>query len=646
MPYRKLPRIKKQNFKQPKFLFAVILLCLSQVVFSQEISEDFKEKVQNLIKETPKSYKELDTQLRRSKRDTIQLNYFLKLAEENNYFEGQSYALNQLGRSYRYSSNLDQSIQTHHKALDISEKADSDEFRILSLNYLGVSYRRKDAIKTAIDYHQKALEIAEATEDKTIHVKRSINVALNSIGNLYQTLGQYDLAIPQFTRALELERKLNNKLGLAINNQNIGDCLELKGELDKALEYYRKSLGYNEDINNDYGRVICKNSIARIYTKQGMPNAALVIFEPLKEQSLKIGDNFITSSVYINMGSAQTQIRAYKQAKLNILEGLQMAEESDMPALIIAAKRFLADLAEATGDYKEALKQQREAESYENTIINQRNLSYMNEMILRYDSEKKNSQITSLAQDAELSKIRLRKNQTTILVAALTLGLIGTMLFIMYRKYHSDNEKKVLSLEQNMLRSQMNPHFLFNSLNSIKLYIINNDKKNAVHYLNKFSKLVRRILEGSSLKEISLAEELETAELYLNIENIRFSDEINFEVDIAENIDAEQVKIPSLVLQPFLENAIWHGLSSKEGEKRIWLNAYNYDKYHIAIDIIDNGVGRNASQKIKENRVLKRKSVGIDITTERLANFSKDYQNDFEVAIEDLSDVSASLTNL
>lgn len=638
MPNHQLPLIKKPYTNWPKLFLLAILLLLSQTVLSQEISEDFKEKVSSLIEDAPKSYKKLDTELRYSKRDTVQLNYFLKIARENNYYEGQSYVLNQLGRNYRYSSKLDKSIEAQLKALNISEKADNDEFRVLSLNYLGVSYRRKDAIKTAIDYHQKALDIAEGVANKTQHIKRSINVALNSIGNLYQTLGQYDLAISQFKRALELERELSNKLGLAINNQNIGDCFEQKEELEVALEYYRKSLAYNEDINNDYGRIICKNSIARIYTKQGMPNAALVIFEPLQEQALKIGDNFITASVFINTGYAQTSIGRYAEAKKNIRQGLKLAQESDMPALIIAAKRFLADLAANTGDYKEALRQQQEAESYENTIVNQRNLNYMNEMILRYDSEKKNNQIISLAQDAELSKIRLRKNQTTILVAALTLGLIGTMLFIMYRKYHSDNEKKVLSLEQNMLRSQMNPHFLFNSLNSIKLYIINNDKKNAVHYLNKFSKLVRRILEGSSLKEISLGEELETAELYLNIENIRFSDEINFEVDIAEQIDAEQVKIPSLVLQPFLENAIWHGLSSKEGEKRIWINVYNYDKYHIGIDIVDNGVGRNASEKIKEKRVLKRKSVGIDITTERLANFSKDYQNDFEVAIADLTD--------
>jgi tetratricopeptide (TPR) repeat protein len=636
MPNYRIPHIKKIRDTGFISFFAIILLC-SSVVSSQEISEDFKERVNALIAKSPKTYAELDTELSSIKRDTIGLNYALRLAVENNYYEGQSYIINQLGRNYRYASKLDKSIEAHLNALEKAEKVDNDELRVLSLNWVGVSYRRKDAIKTAIDYHQQVLEIAENAENKTTHLKRSINVALNSIGNLYQTLGQYDLAIAQFERALELEKELNNKLGLAINNQNIGDCLELKGELEKALEYFRRSLAYNEDINSDYGRVICKNSIARIYTKQGTPNAALAIFKPLKKQALEIGDNFITSSVYINTGSAQTHIGDYNNAKKNIVKGLELAEESNMPTLIVAAKRFLANLNEATGNYKEALKQHQEADKYEDEIINQRNLSYMNEMILRYDSEKKNSQITSLAQEAELSKIKLRKNQTTILVAALSLGLIGTMLFIMYRKYHSDNEKKVLSLEQNMLRSQMNPHFLFNSLNSIKLYIINNDKKNAVHYLNKFSKLVRRILEGSSLKEISLSEELETAELYLNIENIRFSDEIIFKIDVAKDIDAEQVKIPSLVLQPFLENAIWHGLSSKEGEKRIWLNIYNYDSYHIAIDIIDNGVGRNASEKIKENRVLKRKSVGIDITTERLANFSRDYQNDFEVAIEDLT---------
>jgi sensor histidine kinase YesM len=182
----------------------------------------------------------------------------------------------------------------------------------------------------------------------------------------------------------------------------------------------------------------------------------------------------------------------------------------------------------------------------------------------------------------------------------------------------------------------MNPHFLFNSLNSIKLYIINNETKNAVHYLNKFSKLIRKILEASSLKEIPLAEELETVELYMNIENIRFSNEINFEIEVDEGIDTHVVKIPSLILQPFLENALWHGLSSKEGEKNVQLHVSNGQKGFIKIAISDNGVGREEAERLKKSKVLKRKSVGIDITKERLDNFSKDYQNSFEVEISDL----------
>ncbi len=140
------------------------------------------------------------------------------------------------------------------------------------------------------------------------------------------------------------------------------------------------------------------------------------------------------------------------------------------------------------------------------------------------------------------------------------------------------------------------------------------------------------------MKEISLAEELETVELYMNIENIRFSNEINFNISIDDDIDVHIVKVPSLILQPFLENALWHGLSSKEGEKKIDLNVSKGNDNFIDISITDNGVGREASEIIKKRKVLKRKSVGIEITKERLANFSKDFLNSFDININDLYD--------
>jgi sensor histidine kinase YesM len=260
------------------------------------------------------------------------------------------------------------------------------------------------------------------------------------------------------------------------------------------------------------------------------------------------------------------------------------------------------------------------------------------DVISRSEADKKSSQIEVLAKENELVKLRLRRNQNTLLISALMVALFSLILYVLYRQYQLKSDKKLLTLEQTMLRSQMNPHFLFNSLNSIKLYIINNEKKNAVHYLNKFSKLVRKILEASSVKEIALAEELETVELYMNIENIRFNDEIQFGITVDEGIDTHLVKIPSLILQPFLENALWHGLSAKPGEKRIHLHVSRERRTFINITITDNGVGREEAEKVKESKLLKRKSVGIDITKERLANFSKDFMNSFEVEILDLYD--------
>lgn len=618
----------------------MFLLCMFIAHFSmgQKIPEAFKEKAEQLVKMRPKTYLVLNTELKRQTGDTVLLRYFANLCKKENYLEGESYALDQIGAKYRNVSKFKEAVDLHEEALRLAEEANNTELKVRALNMLGVVYRRTDAIKTALDYNQKALELAEEVENPSHHIKRNINVSLNCIGNLYQTLEQYDLAILQFRRALKLEEELGNKLGLAINHQNIGTCLELKGDLEGALENYRKSLAYNEDINSTFGKIICKNSLAQIYLKQDMPYAALVLLEPLHEPSKSIGDYYITPMVFINTGWAHTELGNFDKAQDFIMEGLEMSQTHNIPSNILYAYQKLSDFEQARGNYKAAYDYYKKADLYDEEISSSTNFRYMNDVIVRYEADKKNNQISVLAKENEIVRLRLRKNQTTLLVSALIVGLISSILYILYRQYQSKNEKRVLTLEQNMLRSQMNPHFLFNSLNSIKLYIINNEQKNAVHYLNKFSKLIRKILEASSVKEITLAEELETVELYMNIENIRFSNEIDFKINVCDDINPEAIKIPSLALQPFLENSLWHGLSPKEGEKIINVNVKKKNPGHVSIEIIDNGVGRGAAQVNKENRVLKRKSVGIRITKERFANFSKDYQNTFDVDIVDLFD--------
>ncbi|WP_405385045.1 tetratricopeptide repeat protein [Maribacter sp. LLG6340-A2] len=619
---------------------ALILGILTCLVFpylltAQDIPVSFKKNVDSLITVAPKTYKEIDNVLRPYRRDSMLLHYVNDLSKSKNYLHGQAYANNQLGRIYRDISLYPQALDYFQDALKISIEAESIEFRVYSLNMISVVHRRTDAVKSALDYSQEALELAETVAEPSIGLKRSINVSLNSIGNIYQMLEQYDLAIEKFERSMILEQELDNKLGLAINHQNLGECYEAQAKLEPALQHFRKSLVYNEIIDSEKGKIICNYSIAHVYVHLSRIHEAIDLLEKNLQRAIRLGDKQIVATIYINLGWAFIRKGDYDVAQVNLEKGLGFAKTYHLDSEIAEANKFLSELWIKRDNYEKGMEYFKEFKKYEDRIANSLNLRYVNDMILRYESQIRENQFERLAEENENVRLKLRKNRTMLIIIGIFLILLIGILYILYRQSQLNAEKKLLTLEQSMLRSQMNPHFLFNSLNSIKLYIINNEKKNAVHYLNKFSKLVRKILEASSQREITLAEELETVELYMNIENIRFSNEINFNVHIKDNIDTHNIKIPSLILQPFLENALWHGLSSKDGAKNIDLEVKKGKNGFIEIIIIDNGVGRDAAEKIKNSKVLKRKSVGIDITKERLANFSRDYENYFHVEIID-----------
>jgi len=199
-------------------------------------------------------------------------------------------------------------------------------------------------------------------------------------------------------------------------------------------------------------------------------------------------------------------------------------------------------------------------------------------------------------------------------------------------------DKELAELKISTLRNQMNPHFIFNSLNSVKRYVIDNEKENAVYYLNKFSKLIRKILSASMIKEISLAEEIETTELYVNIENIRFNNEIVFKLTIDEGLNLDTIYIPSLILQPFIENAIWHGLSTKKEDKILTIKVFKEGDSHLNIEITDNGIGRKRAAEIKDKKLHKRDSVGLAITEERLQNFAESREYNYKLQFIDLYD--------
>jgi len=612
------------------------LLALPSHMSAQPVPEDFRRITDSLIESGAKTIQAFDDALLPYRQDSVLMLYFARQSQIGDFPEGLAYAYNQLGDQLQYISDYDRAIQYHEKGLEAAVLAGNLEMHINSLMRLGEAHLKKESIKASFDSYQEALNIAESIPDPPDAIWAEIDKVLTGIGDIYNLLQQWDTAIRYYEESLANDVKIGNLTGQAINYQRIADCLEAQEKLEASMDYYQKSQEVNTILGSRRIDIVNKRGMAHVLAHQQQTEEALQLLESIVSDAEALGDQDIRSSIYIQFGWIFTRLGEFEKAKSYLHKGLAIAESIPLFNNIYQANTWLHDIYELEGDYKSALSYYEKAISARNKYSNDPNKQYVIETISNAEAEKRQVQIERMAQENEMVNMKLRRNRTALLVGALLLLLFTLILYILYRQYQLNSEKKVLTLEQSMLRSQMNPHFLFNSLNSIKLYIINNEQKNAVHYLNKFSKLVRKILEASSLKEIPLQEELETVELYMNIENIRFNNEIDFSIEVDPEINTSLVKIPSLIMQPFLENALWHGLSSKEGEKIIRIEVRQAQRGFIHITIRDNGIGRTAAEKIKESRVLKRKSVGIAITKERLANFSKDYQNSYDVSMEDL----------
>jgi ligand-binding sensor domain-containing protein len=209
------------------------------------------------------------------------------------------------------------------------------------------------------------------------------------------------------------------------------------------------------------------------------------------------------------------------------------------------------------------------------------------------------------------------------------------------REYvRSEFEKKLANVEMSALRAQMNPHFLFNSLNSIDSYIIRNESKKASEYLNNFARLIRLILQNSRSNYISLRDELETLELYLQMETLRFKGKFEYELVVPKDLDTSAIDIPPMLIQPYVENAIWHGLMHQQvpGGGKVKVSIQEKEGMLLCI-VEDNGIGRKKAMELKAKKSgIARRSMGMIITQDRMEIINKLYDTQTAVQVTDLED--------
>jgi len=229
--------------------------------------------------------------------------------------------------------------------------------------------------------------------------------------------------------------------------------------------------------------------------------------------------------------------------------------------------------------------------------------------------------------------------------------LAGALIWGIYRfrvaqirheeQLKTEFNRRIAQVEMSALRAQMNPHFVFNCLNSINRFILLNDPETASGYLTKFSRLIRLILDNSRTETVPLDKELEALRLYIDMETMRFDGRFSYQITVDPNVQTEHREVPPLLIQPYVENAIWHGLMQKKEPGMLWIRIFEQNNI-LHIEVEDNGIGRVKAHAIKSKSAVTHKSHGMQVTAERLDIIRNLYGMEANVAIEDLQTESGS----
>jgi tetratricopeptide (TPR) repeat protein len=558
----------------------------------------------------------------------------ITLAQRIKYTRGLFDAYNETGISKRNRSEYLLAADYHQKAIKYAEDARNDLWLCIALNNTGVDYRRMDdQLEKAFDYHFKALQLAEKINDI-----RNICIAINSIGNIKLSTEKYAEAINHFEKALELERQSKNQLGVAINLGNIGYGYQGLGKLDLAIDYYKKSLAVNQQLNNSIGLAICYNSLGSAYQEKKDYARAHEYLNKALEVNGNVDDKVHVAESYLNIGKLWSLQGNHEEAHKYFTESVNLSLIWRFKYLLMEAYKAMAKDYKVSGDFERSLEAMDKSLVYKDSLLEEQSSLAWAQTQAIYEVDRKDNQIKLLEHDKQMSELRTKRNVVyTLSMAGFVLMIaIGGFFYIRHRNLETN--KHTLQLELRSLRAQMNPHFIFNSLSSIHRFIWSNNQEEASDYLTKFSRLMRMILDNTQYTFISLNKELESLRLYLDLEKLRCNDVFDYRIIVAEDINEEEVMIPPMIVQPYVENAIWHGLVHKSGKGLLEI-AVSLKGKTLTCTVTDNGIGRKKAIEIKEKKGQTHRSMGMKVTEGRIDLIRKiNNTKEADVNITDLED--------
>lgn len=480
-----------------------------------------------------------------------------------------------LGVVFSEQSNYAKALIFHFKALKIYEFNQQFQKQATVYNNIGVEYEAQGDYLKALSYYSKGLAIQKKMKDPTI------GITVSNIGNVYMKMKNNAKAFYFFNQAQQLFQKYPNQRGLGDLYNSFGSYYHLSKSPQKAISYYASAINLFSAIGDKFGVAVSYSHLAELYFEQ----------------------------------------KQYKEAMKNAKASLQLSQQLNILELVASNEQMISQLFEIQNDSKLALQHYKLYSLANNNLKNEENIrnSVRAEMTFEFD-KKEMIQRKETERKALLFNEQIKRNNLTILFVLIFGILLAVMGFLIYNrmqlKKHLLLQKELAEYEHKALHLQMNPHFVFNCLGSISSFIVQNGTDSAIKYLAKFSKLMRLTLEYSKEPLIPIDKEIESLQNYLELEQLRFNKKFDFTITKSDEIE-DDMAIPSLLLQPFVENSVIHGLVPKAALGAIRVN-FSVQNDFLICKITDNGVGYLTSRKKKEHSVVIHKSMALDITKKRL----------------------------
>ncbi len=504
-----------------------------------------------------------------------------------------------LAKAYERNKNYQESIDTY-KAID---KKELSNYQLVSLyEGLGDTYFSIKDYDASITAYKKGLEISNThlIKPKVVDLNSKIAQSYNSNGSVVEAGYFFDNSL-NLAEEGSKKRALEEKETVAeFNNinRNYSEEIQLRKEIVKDVEDVER----DSIVENESALTLQKQNykIGNAYFLQKDYANAIPYLEKSREEADAKGDLVVKkdairkiSDVYVDAGDFENAKLAFEAYKL-VVDELYIKREQELS----------------------------QSDRFRRNIIEQQN------------------RITSLESDRQLNSSLANersKNQELIIYSLIAgLVLLTVTAFFMY-KYIKQQRLANNLLALKSLRSQMNPHFIFNALNSVNSFIASNDERTANKYLSDFSHLMRAVLENSEEDFIPLQKEIELLELYTKLEHFRFQDKFDYDITVNEDVVVGEYQIPPMLLQPYIENAVWHGLRYKTEKGHLQITVAKKSDNEITITVADDGIGRTRSKDLKTENQQKQKSKGMGNIKKRVAILNDMYKDKVDVFIDDNS---------